>query len=82
MARAADELADTAARARRDGDTGPVVLAGGLTADGNPVGTALRAALAERLPGVPLPAAGPGAAGAAWLAALDRTGDPPRYPGI
>lgn len=80
VARAAAELADTAVRARRD--TGPVVLAGGLTADGNPVGTALRAELAARLPGVPLPAAGPGAAGAAWLAALDLTGEPPRYPGI
>ncbi|WP_243791328.1 N-acetylglucosamine kinase [Saccharopolyspora gloriosae] len=77
--RAAVELADTAVRAR---DSGPIVLAGGLTAEGNPVGTALRAELGARLPGTPLHLAGPGAAGAAWLAALDHDPAAPRYPGI
>lgn len=79
VGRAAVELADTAVRAR---GRGPVVLAGGLTAAGNPVGTALRAELGDRLPGAPLHLAGPGAAGAAWLAALGLDPAAPRYPGI
>ncbi|MBK0865665.1 ATPase [Saccharopolyspora sp. HNM0986] len=86
VARAAAVLADTAAGARRPGEErAPIVLAGGLTADGNPVGAALRAELLRRAgsPAPELHAAGPGAAGAAWLAALDLTGDEPaRYPGI
>ncbi|MFR9728544.1 N-acetylglucosamine kinase [Saccharopolyspora sp. MS10] len=82
VARGAVELAVLAQRTRRPGDTGPVVLAGGLTAEGNPLGSALRTELAERLPGVALHLAGPGAAGAAWLAALDLIPRPARYPGL
>ncbi len=84
VARAAVVLADTAAGAR-PGEIGPIVLAGGLTADRNPVGAELRAELLRRAgsPAPELHAAGPGAAGAAWLAALDVTGDETaRYPGI
>jgi N-acetylglucosamine kinase-like BadF-type ATPase len=73
--RAARVLADTAAATRTARDTSPIVLAGGLVAIGNPVGEALRVELADRGWGVPL-TAGPGAAGAAWLAALDLTPDP------
>lgn len=75
VARAARVLADTAEQTRAPGDSTPIVLAGGLVAPGNPVGDALRAELADR--GFPTPStAGPGAAGAAWLAALDLAPDP------
>jgi glucosamine kinase len=71
--RAAALLADTA-RSAHDGDAAaPIVLAGGLVAAGNPIGDALRAQLtADRC--VDLRTAGPGAAGAAWLAAHDLLG--------
>ncbi|MER6993469.1 BadF/BadG/BcrA/BcrD ATPase family protein [Saccharopolyspora hirsuta] len=73
--RAARVLADTAEETRAPDDATPIVLAGGLVAPENPVGEALRAELAAR--GFPAPnTAGPGAAGAAWLAALDLTPDP------
>ncbi|WP_344685763.1 N-acetylglucosamine kinase [Saccharopolyspora taberi] len=78
--RAADLLADTAAITREPGETTPIVLAGGLVAPGNPVGDALRARLAERFPVEPL-TAGPGAAGAAWLAAVDLV-DPAELPAL
>ena len=74
--RAARLLADTAEETRRTGERSPIVLAGSLTTGGNPVGTALRAELAER--GHPEPrAAGPGAPGAAWLAARELLDEEP-----
>lgn len=74
--RAARLLADTAEETRRAGERSPIVLAGSLTTEGNPVGTALRAELAER--GHPEPrAAGPGAPGAAWLAARELLDEEP-----
>ncbi|GAA0511027.1 N-acetylglucosamine kinase [Saccharopolyspora thermophila] len=73
--RAAEALADTTARTRPPGDASPIVLAGSLLAPGNPVGDAVRAELVERGLGEPH-TAGSGAAGAAWLAALDLTSDP------
>jgi N-acetylglucosamine kinase-like BadF-type ATPase len=66
--RAADHLAGTAAATRCDTDPSPIVLAGSLVEAGNPVGAALRTALAERSRVQPV-TAGPGAGGAAWLAA-------------
>ncbi|WP_277675860.1 N-acetylglucosamine kinase [Saccharopolyspora rectivirgula] len=72
--RAARLLADTAQRARQQ-DTGPIVLAGGLTAADNPVGQQLRAELAAR-DQRPVLTAGSGAAGAAWLAARTLVPDP------
>ncbi len=76
VARAARLLADTAEEARQAGERSPIVLAGGLVAEGNPVGTALRAELAAR--GQPEPrTAGPGAPGAAWLAARELLDDEP-----
>lgn len=73
--RAARVLVDTAAQTRAADDRTPIVLAGGLVAPENPLGEALRAELTSR--GFPTPCtAGPGAAGAAWLAALDLTPDP------
>ena len=70
VARAATLLADTAQAVREDGDTTPIVLAGSLTGADNPLGAALRAELADRNSGE-LGTAGPGAAGAVRLAALD-----------
>ena len=72
--RAAALLADTAAATRRG--SGPIVLAGSLVEAGNPVGRALRAALTEQF-GVQPVTAGPGADGAAWLAARALDSDPP-----
>ncbi|MDA3648341.1 ATPase [Saccharopolyspora indica] len=73
--RAARVLVDTAAQTRTPDDDTPIVLAGGLVAPENPLGKALRTELASR--DFPAPhTAGPGAAGAAWLAALDLTPDP------
>jgi glucosamine kinase len=68
--RAAMLLADTVSSTRRPDDTTPIVLAGALVAEGNPVGDALRAELTSRYD-AHLAIAGHGAAGAAWLAALD-----------
>ncbi|GAA4852841.1 N-acetylglucosamine kinase [Saccharopolyspora rosea] len=70
--RAARLLADTAEDTRVPG---PIVLAGSLVGADNPVGAALRAEFAAR-GHTDLRDAGPGAAGAAWLAALDLTDDP------
>lgn len=72
--RAACLLADTVA-GTRPSLTEPVVLGGGLLVPGNPVGDALRAELTER-GHAHLHTAGPGAAGAAWLAALPLSRDP------
>lgn len=71
--RAATLLADTARSTHNTDDAEPIVLAGGLVAAGNPIGDALRAQLTA-VCGVNLCTAGPGAAGAAWLAALDLLG--------
>lgn len=68
--RAATLLADTAEATRTPDDTTPIVLAGGLVAPDNPVGEALRAELTSRHR-VELSTARAGAAGAAWLAALE-----------
>lgn len=70
--RAAALLAETARSAHHPGTAAPIVLAGGLVALGNPIGEALRAELAAD--GMDLRTAGSGAAGAAWLAALDLLG--------
>ncbi|QGK71976.1 ATPase [Allosaccharopolyspora coralli] len=67
--RGAQHLVDTARTLRGAEDTTPIVLAGSLVASGNPVGDALRTELANRCPRAPLHVAGPGASGAAWLAA-------------
>ncbi|QIZ35641.1 N-acetylglucosamine kinase [Saccharopolyspora sp. ASAGF58] len=73
--RAARALADTAAATRTHGETRTIVLAGGLMAPGNPVREALRGTLSKR--GFQdQRTAGPGEAGAAWLAALDLTAAP------
>lgn len=68
--RGAQHLVDTARMLRGAEETTPIVLAGGLVAPGNPAGEALRVELADRCPHAPLYVAGPGAVGAAWLAAL------------
>ncbi|SHE76742.1 N-acetylglucosamine kinase [Streptoalloteichus hindustanus] len=74
VASAARHLADLVSATRAPDDTGPVVLIGGLTEPGNPVGDALRVQLAaDRLD---VRTATDGAAGAAWLAALDLVEDP------
>ncbi|TDD49401.1 N-acetylglucosamine kinase [Saccharopolyspora elongata] len=73
--RAAQVLADTAAATRCHGESRTIVLAGGLVMPGNPVREALRGTLSAR--GFQTQrTAGPGEAGAAWLAALDLTDDP------
>lgn len=66
--RAATLLAETARATRRPGETTPIVLAGSLTGTDNPLGTALRAELADA---GELRTAGSGTAGATRLAALD-----------
>lgn len=71
--RAAALLAETARDARDPADSTPIVLAGSLVAEGNPLGDALRRELATRYTGE-LHTAGPGAAGAAWLAARGLAG--------
>ncbi|HEY0449798.1 N-acetylglucosamine kinase [Actinophytocola sp.] len=77
VARAADLLAGLAVAARPAGDS-PIVLAGSVIGPDSPVGVALRAALAELTP-APVLFATDGAAGAAWLAALEVVGpDAPR----
>ncbi|WP_460956657.1 N-acetylglucosamine kinase [Parasphingorhabdus pacifica] len=71
--RAASLLADTAEPTRTTSDTTPIVLAGGLVGAGNPLGDALRGELTTRFPVEPR-TAGPGTAGAAWLAATELLG--------
>lgn len=72
VTRAAALLAETARSARDPGTTAPIVLAGGLVAVGNPIGDTLRAELTAD--DADLRTAGSGAAGAAWLAAVDLIG--------
>lgn len=83
---AAKEIVDAAAATllellhavRSPAETTPIVLIGSVAGAGTPVGEALRAALAAGSEG-PLVAAAEGAAGAAWLAALEVLGpDAPR----
>ncbi|GGM44054.1 N-acetylglucosamine kinase [Longimycelium tulufanense] len=69
---AATHLADLVTATREPDDASPVVLIGGLTARENPVGSALRAKLGR----YDIRTATDGAAGAAWLAALDLADDP------
>ncbi|MCP2260627.1 BadF-type ATPase [Streptoalloteichus tenebrarius] len=69
VATAAAHLAELVITAHDREGGRPVVLVGGLTEPGNPVGEALRARLAAE--GLDVRAATDGAAGAAWLAALD-----------
>ncbi|MGM1063163.1 N-acetylglucosamine kinase [Saccharothrix sp. Mg75] len=66
-------LVDLAASTRRPGDTTPIVLMGGLV-HAPPLGARLRRELAARCAAPVLPA-GEGAAGAAWLAAVEVVGD-------
>lgn len=73
VARAADHLVALATAARGDDAGSPVVLAGGV-ASGGPVGEAVRRRLEELWP---VRVASDGAAGAAWLAALDTPGADP-----
>ena len=76
MAEAADLLAAQAARARRPGETTPIVLAGSVIGPSSPVGTALGKALSEETEVLFAP---DGATGAAWLAAVAAWGeDAPR----
>jgi hypothetical protein len=70
---AADLLAGQALMARSAGERTPVVLAGSVIGPDSPVGTALRALLAERTP-ADVRFAPDGAVGAAWLAALEVAG--------
>ncbi len=72
--RAATFLVDTAETTRGGNDTTPVVLAGSLIDGDGPVARAVRDELALRGHVRPA-AAGPGEAGAAWLAALEVAGD-------
>lgn len=75
---AADLLAGQALMARSAGERTPVVLAGSVIGPDSPVGTSLRALLAERTPAEVL-FAPDGAVGAAWLSALEVAGpDAPR----
>jgi len=74
--RAAEQLLDLVAAARPSGGSTPVVLIGSLTAPDNPVGAALRAQLAVRYGEDVVRTATDGAAGAAWLAALDLLDEP------
>jgi glucosamine kinase len=70
---AAQLLADTAMAAREPGETTPVVVVGSLVGPSSPVGDRLRALLSARTGG-PVRVATEGAAGAAWLAAVDLLG--------
>jgi N-acetylglucosamine kinase-like BadF-type ATPase len=70
---AAALLTGMALAVRRPGEHTPVVLVGGVAAAGGPVGDTLRAALAEHCGG-PVLSAADGAAGAAWLAAIEVLG--------
>lgn len=68
LAEAAAALVATVARIRDERETTPLVLAGGLLTGDTPLAALVRAAVATRWPGAPVPAPGDGAAGAAWLA--------------
>jgi N-acetylglucosamine kinase-like BadF-type ATPase len=71
---AAEHLADSLAGVHRAGL--PVVLAGGLLATQTPLAAVLRTRIAQRWPTTAALPAGDGAAGAAWLAALDLSSRP------
>ncbi|KAA2262386.1 ATPase [Solihabitans fulvus] len=73
VAKAAQLLADTALMIRGAEERTPMVLVGSLLGPGSPVGTRLRAELAERTE-ARVRVATEGAAGAAWLAALEVLG--------
>ncbi|MBO0840801.1 MAG: hypothetical protein J2O49_08285, partial [Sciscionella sp.] len=60
-------------------DASPIVLIGGLIGQGGPLSERVRAALATRT-GAPVLTAGDGAAGAAWLAAVEVLGDGAAHP--
>lgn len=77
VAAAAKLLAQLAMAARPADERTPIVLAGSVVGPGSPVGTALRATLAEYTP-VPVLFAPDGVVGAAWLAALEVRPDAPR----
>ena len=70
---AATHLADTAMAARTPGETTPIVLVGSLVGPSSPVGDRLRAMLRTRAK-TTVRLATEGAAGAAWLAAVDLLG--------
>lgn len=72
VARAAGHLIDTASLVRPDtASADPLVLAGGMLINDGPVSAAVRDAVARRWPSAPVSVARDGAAGAAWLAALE-----------
>jgi N-acetylglucosamine kinase-like BadF-type ATPase len=73
VAEAAELLAEHALAARSAGERTPVVLAGSVIGPDSPIGTTLRALLAERTPAEVL-FAPDGAVGAVWLAALEIAG--------
>ena len=73
MEAAATHLADTAMAARTPGETTPIVLVGSLVGPCSPVGDRLRAMLKARAKAT-VRLATEGAAGAAWLAAVDLLG--------
>ncbi|HWM02578.1 MAG TPA: BadF/BadG/BcrA/BcrD ATPase family protein [Actinophytocola sp.] len=79
--RAGALLAKLATDARRAEETTPIVLAGSVIGPGSPVGTALRAALAEYT-SVPVLFAPEGTVGAAWLAALAVAGPAAPRPSV
>ncbi|MFD9737006.1 N-acetylglucosamine kinase [Umezawaea sp. NPDC059074] len=70
---AAALLADTAMATRTPGESTPIVLVGSLVGPSSPVGDRLRALLRARSNGT-VRLATEGAAGAAWLAAIDLLG--------
>jgi N-acetylglucosamine kinase-like BadF-type ATPase len=70
---AAVHLANTAMAARDPGETTPIVLVGSLVGPCSPVGDRLTAMLRARS-GATVKVAAEGAAGAAWLAAVDLLG--------
>lgn len=69
LSRAARMLAEDVLSVREETDESPIVLAGSLLSGEGPLDEAVRAELRARSV-APLITAGPGAAGAAWLAAL------------
>ncbi|RIV39944.1 N-acetylglucosamine kinase [Micromonospora radicis] len=74
IAEAAALLTATVRRIRPSGDTGPLILGGGLLTGDNPLAATVRTAAHRHWPGVPVRRAGDGAAAAAWLAARDLPG--------
>ncbi|MFF4417291.1 N-acetylglucosamine kinase [Streptosporangium sp. NPDC001559] len=75
VTRAATHLADTVAKVRAPGDTGPIVLAGSVLTGSGPLGHAVGDRLARRW-NAPVTTAGDAACAAAWLAARDLVSDP------